>query len=402
MRKILLLRVGIDSGCGGTLGPIFPDGTFEYVPIPESPQCVSARSLYFRDLPARHGGRLAQYVPTRYREAAAHYDPEFQTFTYGDPTRNKRAQLLRLNNGDLLVFYAGLRPVGSQAASRLYIIGYFTVASVESIESAKPWPPPSASRFWGNAHLRRSRADHGLVVVCGHSRASRLLERAIMISDETQHATAETEKRLGIRGSLMRAIGRWVPSGHIVDALEWIAQSGGVAVVHETQMRTLIYKRTHSGDPCPRAGVFGNHNCMGSVRGWCYDAVIGVGGIGRECCKGIAGKLTWVGIGPKKKGDARCPKVTFDHFVHYGEKGKDLLTEFPLLARRIYGGRVRLIMSTSLSEEERREVKKIIDRAKKKPPSGQNAEKTSGQHQSTCPCINSAARKAEQQKTQQR
>src|SRR5262249_11504115 len=97
MSKGLLLRVGIDSGCGGTLGPIFPDRTFEYVPIPENSKYESSRSLYFRDLPARHGGALAQYVPTRYREAIAHYDPEFETFTYGDPTRNKRAQLLRLD-----------------------------------------------------------------------------------------------------------------------------------------------------------------------------------------------------------------------------------------------------------------------------------------------------------------
>ena len=32
----LLLRVGIDKGCGGTLAPIFDDGSFEFVPIPES------------------------------------------------------------------------------------------------------------------------------------------------------------------------------------------------------------------------------------------------------------------------------------------------------------------------------------------------------------------------------
>lgn len=222
MRKALLLRVGIDSGCGGTLGPIFPDGTFEYVPIPESSQCVSPRSLYFRDLPARHGGTLAQYVPAKYREAAAHYDPEFETFTYGDPTRNKRVQLLRLDDGDLLVFYAGLRPVESWAASRLYIIGYFTVASVESVNATNSWPPPNFLHLLGNAHLRRNRPDDGLVVVCGHARASRLLDRAIAISDEAQRATPETEKRLGIRGSLMRAIGRWVPRECIGDALDMI------------------------------------------------------------------------------------------------------------------------------------------------------------------------------------
>ena len=64
-------------------------------------------------------------------------------------------------------------------------------------------------------------------------------------------------------------------------------------------MRTLIYKRTHSGDPDPVAGVFGNHDCMGSVKGWDFDAVIGIGGIGPEPKRNrIAGKLTWIGIGP--------------------------------------------------------------------------------------------------------
>jgi hypothetical protein len=210
MSKALLLRVGIDSGCGGTLGPIFSDGTFEYVPIPESSQYVSPRSLYFHDLPTRHGGMLAQYVPAKYREAAAHYDPEFKTFTYGDPTRNKRAQLLRLDNGDLLVFYAGLRPVESRAASRLYIIGYFTVASVESISAANSWPPPNFSHLLGNAHLRRNRPDDGLVVVCGHTRASRLPLRyhawsAPPTASPTRHWTPMSLACMCLRHSKLRS-----------------------------------------------------------------------------------------------------------------------------------------------------------------------------------------------------
>ena len=62
-------------------------------------------------------------------------------------------------------------------------------------------------------------------------------------------------------------------------------------------MRTLIYKRTHSGDPDPQTGVFGNHDCMGSVRAWEFDAVIGIGGVGPEPRRhGIAGKLTYVAV----------------------------------------------------------------------------------------------------------
>ena len=116
--KVLLLRVGMDLGFGG-LGPLFPDGTFEYVPIPDDPSRVSDRSVFFRDIPARSGGSIARFVPERHRGSPAHYDPEFDTFTYGDPTRNKRRQLLRLGKGDMLVFYAGLRPPEETQGSKL-------------------------------------------------------------------------------------------------------------------------------------------------------------------------------------------------------------------------------------------------------------------------------------------
>ena len=101
--QILLLRVGMDLGYGG-LGPIFSDGSFEYVPIPENPKKTSSRSLLFSQIPARYGGFLDQFAPTRYRGGTAHYDPEFETFTYGDPTKNKRGQLLRLRLGISLFF----------------------------------------------------------------------------------------------------------------------------------------------------------------------------------------------------------------------------------------------------------------------------------------------------------
>src|SRR5437879_5474130 len=56
-----------------------------------------------------------------------HFDPEFKTFTYGDPTTLK-ASLRRLSEGSLLVFYAGLRGWDFECAPALYIIGYFKVA----------------------------------------------------------------------------------------------------------------------------------------------------------------------------------------------------------------------------------------------------------------------------------
>jgi hypothetical protein len=221
-RKALLLRVGIDSGCGGTLAPVFADNTFEYVPIPERPELQSPRSLFYDQLPARHGGTLAQYVPPRYRHAAAHYDPEFETFTYGDPTKNKRRQLLRLEEGDLLLFYAGLRPLESREPARLYLIGYFTVATVACVEPGDTWPAPEHEHLQGNAHLRRKVPDPGLVVVRGYPLSSALLERAVPISDEKQRVTPEVTEVLGVQGSLMRAIGRWVPPDHLSGAQRWL------------------------------------------------------------------------------------------------------------------------------------------------------------------------------------
>lgn len=43
-RKALLLRVGMDRGTGGGLGPIFRDATFEYVPIPEQGSTLDRRT----------------------------------------------------------------------------------------------------------------------------------------------------------------------------------------------------------------------------------------------------------------------------------------------------------------------------------------------------------------------
>jgi hypothetical protein len=146
-------------------------------------------------------------------------------------------------------------------------------------------------------------------------------------------------------------------------------------------MRTLIYKRTHSGDPSPETGVFGNNGCMGKVRSWQFEAVIDIGGTGREPeVNGIARKLTWVGIGPHKVFDdalrPECPRVTFDHFLYYGEKGRLLIEIAPALARRMYGKNVRVLMN-SLSAEERREVEAILQLAKKAPPSSRPSKRRS-------------------------
>ncbi|MGY3547360.1 hypothetical protein ACVW0W_003127 [Bradyrhizobium sp. USDA 4469] len=152
------------------------------------------------------------------------------------------------------------------------------------------------------------------------------------------------------------------------------------------QMRILIYKRTHCGDPDPESGVFGNNDCMGRVRGWQYDAVIGIGGISPEARReGIAGKLTWVGIGPHKVFDNRNPhnpRVTFDHFWYEGERGPLLEMTYPALACRMYHKSARVLMHLRSKVSERqnaldldRDINEILKLAKACPRSGQRGKR---------------------------
>lgn len=211
----------------GGPGPVFGDGTFEYIPIPERPRHCGPRSVYFRDLPAGHGGTLAEWLPRRWRDAAAHHDPEFETFTYGDPTRNKRSQLRRFGAGDVVAFCVGLRPPRARRGGRVYVIGYFPVDEVLTFEGVTGWPPSWAGRVLNNAHLPRPEPEPDLVVVRGDPRWSRLHERAVPISDEVQYATDETRERLGLDGPLKRAVGRWVPPRCVDTGLAGIFEYGG-------------------------------------------------------------------------------------------------------------------------------------------------------------------------------
>src|ERR1035438_5893597 len=109
MRKVVLLRVGIDSGCGGIQGPLFKDGSFDFVCIPDNKR-VSVHT--YGNIVGRDGRHHAEYFAESRRTVMArqtvHVDPEWETFTYGDPTPPKRS-LRNLNPGDLLVFYCGLQ-----------------------------------------------------------------------------------------------------------------------------------------------------------------------------------------------------------------------------------------------------------------------------------------------------
>src|SRR5262245_8593122 len=132
-RRVVLLRVGIDSGCGGIQGPLFKDGTFDFVCIPDSKR-VSVHT--YGNMVGRDGRLHADYFAESRRTTMAqqtvHVDPEWETFTYGDPTPPKKS-LRTLQPGDLLVFYCGLQKWDADGGwdqhhrPALYLAGYFEV-----------------------------------------------------------------------------------------------------------------------------------------------------------------------------------------------------------------------------------------------------------------------------------
>lgn len=133
-------------------------------------------------------------------------------------------------------------------------------------------------------------------------------------------------------------------------------------------MRTLIYKRTHCGDPDPE-GRFGINTCMGKVRTWLFEAVIGVGGISAKP-KSLVRKVNWIGIGaqPSGKFDKRGdPIITFKKFLLFspegGEPAKELRELAPALAARLYKDSKHFLMN-DLSLVEQGEVDKILALAK--------------------------------------
>src|SRR3989338_1352744 len=180
--KAMLLRVGIDKGTDGTLAPIFEDGSFEFIPISESVE-NSGESRTYGNTKVRSGKLLSEYVPKSICNYTMHFDPEFDTFTYGDPTL-KRIFLLKLRKGDLLVFYAGLAPYKNNVYQiALYIIGYFLVDKVIDFNIlSKEEIKEYFKVYSNNAHVKRGDDTEDLVIVVGNQNHSRLLKKAILIS----------------------------------------------------------------------------------------------------------------------------------------------------------------------------------------------------------------------------
>jgi hypothetical protein len=103
---------------------------------------------------------------------------------------------------------------------------------------------------------------------------------------------------------------------------------------------------------------------MGEKRGWDYEAVIGVGGVG-AVRYGFGGKVKWIGICPTytdvgKKG----PEVTFKHFRYFKTNSPSIPSKLAARIKRSPRGFM------SLTPTEQMQAEELVEMARRAPPSG--------------------------------
>ena len=240
MKQVVLLRVGIDSGSGGIQGPLFKDGSFEFICIPDNKR-VSVHT--YGTMIGTGSKALVDYFPESQRERMAgqhiHVDPEFETFTYGDPTTPKRS-LRNLKQGDFLVFYCGLQKWDAadgwsrEHRPALYLAGFFEVTLAGMAVGFDK--NVLTSQFGKNFHVRYptvfEKQKNDLVLVKGGP-SSRLFQKAHQISSEGKDragkplkvlspATQEVFGSFGGHISIQRSPPRWVDPAFTDRAIRFV------------------------------------------------------------------------------------------------------------------------------------------------------------------------------------
>ena len=190
--RVFLANVGANAS-HRFQSPIFPDGTFEMLPIPEASNLPGSSLVRFGDLRSfnQPDQSLRQFIPERWWDWPCHFDPEFHTLTYGDDCEvaPRAAALKGMAPGDCICFIARLVDYreGKFTGQRgFYLTGFLEVAEVLPSVTALPGPE-EMDRFGSNAHIRRAQADATLwnrFWVFRGSPNSRRFRRAVPVTRE--------------------------------------------------------------------------------------------------------------------------------------------------------------------------------------------------------------------------
>jgi len=206
--RAVAINVGVNTSLPGFRGPVRPDGTFEYVPIPEREPTLPDEKLE-RPVPTYADLDTTLSLPAEIADRRVHLDPALPDhrpydgpeYTYGDEHAVKAGPLSALHPGDHLLFYATLEPTAGRDPPSLggtapdpddrpawmppewgaYLIARFRVDRAVTPDEYRALPADERRRFRDNAHLKRREFDAGVLVV-GDPADSGLLDRAVPLS----------------------------------------------------------------------------------------------------------------------------------------------------------------------------------------------------------------------------
>jgi hypothetical protein len=197
MPRAVAINVGANTNAPGVRGPIHPDGSFEFVPIPED-----AKTTEFASVPTYADLNLDTDLPESAADSPVHLDPEFaeypecERYTYGDPYGVKARPLLDLTAGDYVFFYATLTTHGSPNREWIppdwgaYLVGQFRLARDPVPGDAySDLPEDEQATFANNAHVKRAEFD-AAVLLEGDDADSQLYETAVPLSSPEKGAEA--------------------------------------------------------------------------------------------------------------------------------------------------------------------------------------------------------------------
>ena len=174
-REIVIINVGANTHHSGLISPLYEDGSFFFMPIPEEGEKPDANKDLFPGCPKLptykdfiKDQKVWQYIRDRYLEKRVHNDPEFKTFTYGDnPKTIAKGKAANLKNhlwkdeGDLLFFFAGLTSIRNSEKTddyHFYFIGFFEICDI--LEDVTKMPSKDKLEIFGeNAHIKRGQAN---------------------------------------------------------------------------------------------------------------------------------------------------------------------------------------------------------------------------------------------------
>ncbi|MFB6121883.1 MAG: hypothetical protein ABEJ78_00290 [Haloferacaceae archaeon] len=183
MPRAVAINVGANTNLPGFRAPYYPDGRFEYAPIPEREPTRDPVPTY-ADLD------LSADVPDDLAGTPVHLDPEFagvhgsEAYTYGDDHAVKAGPLSSLSPGDFLLFYATLsRRDDAPADWGAFLVGEFHVARVVTGDAYEHLDAAAKADFSSNAHVKRDPFDARVLV--GGDDDSRLFDRAVPLSAPT-------------------------------------------------------------------------------------------------------------------------------------------------------------------------------------------------------------------------